>query len=237
MWTSRRRGTAAPTAHADREDAAASWPRSARRQGPGEARRRSSARRSGCPGRRDQAKSPMPTKLEADQRAEGTPSSRAARRRWSLAATSATDGRRRARTPASPMRQQARGAGSIIASTARSASPESSPLAMKPRAPLRSTSGPKSRAVAAGARARSPGPAVARRSAAGDLEAVDVGQVDVEQHDVGLAARAAALERGSRRPAPRRRPRSPRSRAAARAVARKLGWSSTIRTVVAMCRQ
>ena len=66
-----------------------------------------------------------------------------------------------------------------------------------------------------------------------DLEAVQVGQLDVEQDDVGVE-----LARPSRAP---RRPSSaspttsnPSASSSVRAVARKLGWSSTMRTVRAM---
>ena len=64
-------------------------------------------------------------------------------------------------------------------------------MGMKPRAPLRGDERAEVRGVAAGdedhGRARRVG-----RDARGDVEAVDVGEVDVEQHEVGAAARQAS---------------------------------------------
>ena len=64
--------------------------------------------------------------------------------------------------------------------------PESSALGTNPRAPLRATSGPKSDESRLETSTMSgPLPFVRRR---GDVEAVDVRQLDVEQHEVGPQA-------------------------------------------------
>ena len=65
------------------------------------------------------------------------------------------------------------------------AAPESSPLEMKPRAPLPRTSGPKSEEsrLDVSTTAGAPWFAVMR---CGDREAVEVREVDVEQHEIGV---------------------------------------------------
>ena len=68
-----------------------------------------------------------------------------------------------------------------------------------------------------------------------DVEAVEVGELHVEQRRRRGAAGAPRRARRRRR-RPRRRPRSPRPRAAARARARNPAWSSTTRTVLDMRR-
>ena len=67
-----------------------------------------------------------------------------------------------------------------------------------------------------------------------DVEAVDVGELDVEQHDLGPQPAALASTRRGAVRRPRRRRRTPRTPAATARVARKDGWSSTMRTVCAM---
>ena len=76
-----------------------------------------------------------------------------------------------------------------------SAAPESSPFGMKPRAPQRCTSGPKSEQSRLDVRTTAGAPSTlgdARR----DVEAVEVREVDVEQHEVGvqLAGRSDGAE-------------------------------------------
>ena len=82
------------------------------------------------------------------------------------------------------------------------AAPESSALEMKPRAPLPDTSGPKSdeSRLEIEDHGRS---AVVGGDPLGDVEAVEVGEVDVEQHEVGVQP-AGLRDRRSCRPAPRR---------------------------------
>ena len=64
--------------------------------------------------------------------------------------------------------------------------PESSALGTKPRAPERATSGPKSDESRLETSTIA-GPAAVGEPR-GDVEAVDVGQLDVEQHEVGAQA-------------------------------------------------
>ena len=65
------------------------------------------------------------------------------------------------------------------------AAPESSPFEMKPRAPLPATSGPKSEESRLEVRTTTGAPLLAVIRAR-DGEAVEVGEVDVEEHEVGV---------------------------------------------------
>ena len=92
------------------------------------------------------------------------------------------------------------------------ASPESSAFSMKPRAPESAISEPKSRASRLEVSTITGGESNAA-DAGGDLEAVDVGQLHIEEHDVRREP-LDHLERAAARLPPRRPRRIPRPRAA-----------------------
>ncbi len=97
------------------------------------------------------------------------------------------------------------------ATSARIASPVSSALVTKPRAPDSATSGPKSEPSRLDARTIAR-PRTGLAQPRGDLEPVDVRQLDVEQHDVRCELERRGDARTLRR-SPCRRRRSRRSRA------------------------
>ena len=97
--------------------------------------------------------------------------------------------------------------------SASSAAPDSSDLGMKPRAGLSPPPAPRGPRARGSRSARPPAADPLHVEAGGHREAVHVGQLDVEQHHVGLAARLPRRARRGRRP-PRPPRRSPRPRAA-----------------------
>ena len=103
---------------------------------------------------------------------------------------------------------------------------------MKPRTPSRPARNAEVFARRGSRSARSPA-SCRSRSGARPPRTVDVGQLDVEQHHVGVQPRRPPRGRPCR-PRPRRSTSKPSHSSSIRALARKLGWSSTIRTEVAM---